>query len=67
MQASKELWELILLLVKTNKESFEEGLVAWHTKWSPFLNERKIDFNSMLIFLISVFRSLYTNLPWLFT
>ena len=26
MQASKELWEHVLLLVKTDKESFEGGL-----------------------------------------
>ena len=32
MQASKEQWEHILLLVKTDKESFEGGLVAWHDK-----------------------------------
>lgn len=32
MQASKELWEHVLVLVKTDKESFEGGLAAWHTK-----------------------------------
>jgi hypothetical protein len=29
MQASKELWELTLLLSKTDKESFEGGLSNW--------------------------------------
>ena len=43
MKASKELWEHVLLLVKTDKESFEGRLAAWHTKWKDFLNERKID------------------------
>lgn len=43
MQASKELWEHVLLLTKTDKESFEAELAAWHTKWNTFLNERKID------------------------
>ncbi len=43
MQASKELWEHVLLLTKTDKESFEGGLVAWYTKWNNFLNERKLD------------------------
>ena len=33
MQASKELWEHIFLVVHTDKESFEWGLNAWHTKW----------------------------------
>ncbi len=43
MQASKELWELVLLLTKTDKESFEGGLEAWYIKWVGFLNERKPD------------------------
>ncbi len=43
MQASKELWEHVLFLSKTDKESFESGLNAWHTKWNDFLNERKLD------------------------
>lgn len=38
MQASKELWEHVLHLVKTDKESFEGRLNAWHIKWSGFLN-----------------------------
>ena len=41
MPASKELWDHVLLLVKTDKESFEGGLAAWHTKWKEFLNEQK--------------------------
>ncbi len=43
MQASKELWEHVLLLSRTDKESFEGGLNAWHHKWNDFLNERKLD------------------------
>jgi hypothetical protein len=71
MQASKELWEHVLLLVKTDKESFEGGLAAWHYKWGVFLNERKrgIDGKSRYVHkkLRSAYRSLKTNLPWLFT
>lgn len=71
MQASKELWEHVLLLVKTDKESFEGGLAAWHTKWNEFLNERKIDATGKSRYvhkrLRSAYRSLKTNLPWLFT
>lgn len=71
MQASKELWEHVLLLVKTDKESFEGGLNAWHTKWSDFLNERKLDSKGKNRYvhkrLRSAYRSLKTNLPWLFT
>ena len=71
MQASKELWEHVLLLAKTDKESFEGGLAAWHIKWSVFLNERKVDANGKNRYvhkkLRSAYRSLKTNLPWLFT
>jgi hypothetical protein len=71
MQASRELWEHVLLLVHTDKESFEGGLVAWHGKWSVFLNERKksLDGKNRYVHkrLKSAYRSLKTNLPWLFT
>ena len=49
MQSSKELWEFVLLLVRTDKESFEGGLKAWHNKWNDFLNERKLDAKSKQI------------------
>ncbi len=71
MQASKELWEHTLLLVHTDKESFEGGLALWHTKWVAFLNERKIGIDGKNRYvhkrLRSAYRSLKTNLPWLFT
>jgi hypothetical protein len=71
MQASKELWELVLLLTKTDKESFEGGLQYWLKKWESFLNERKIDERSKKRYvhkrLRSAFRSLKNNLPYLFT
>jgi len=71
MQASKELWEHVLLLTKTDKESFEGGLRDWYNKWSNFLNERKLDPKGKNRYihkkLRSAYRSLKTNLPWLFT
>lgn len=71
IQASKELWEHVLLLPKTDRESFEGGLYAWHDKWILFLNERSIDENGKSRYahekLRSAYRSLKTNLPWLFT
>jgi uncharacterized protein (DUF433 family) len=71
MQASKELWELALLLSKTDKESFVGSLDEWHTKWEWFLSERKIDEagNKRYVHkkLRSAYRSLKTNLPRLFT
>jgi hypothetical protein len=71
LQASKELWELCLLLVSSNRESFETKLATWYDKWKVFLNERKADPNGKLRYvhkkLRSAYRSLKTNLPWLFT
>ena len=71
MQASKELWEHVLLLVKTDKESFAGGLNAWYIKWRSFLDERKLDPKGKNRYvhkrLRSAYRSLKTNLPWLFT
>ncbi len=71
MQASKELWELTLLLTKTDKESFTGILDAWHRKWVDFLQERKRGFDGKYRYthrkLRSAYRSLKTNLPWLFT
>ncbi len=71
MQASKELWELTLILSSTDKESFIGGLKDWYNKWQEFLNERKIDEKGKSRYthkkLRSAYRSLKTNLPWLFT
>ena len=71
MQASKDLWMHVLLLTRTDKESFEGGLNDWHTKWKDFLNERKLDAQGKNRYvhkrLRSAYRSLKTNLPWLFT
>ena len=39
MQASKELWELTLLLARTDKESFEGALFEWFNKWESFLSD----------------------------
>ena len=71
MQASKDLWDLTLILARTDKESFEGGLADWHIKWETFLNEKKRDDKGKKRYvhkkLRSAYRSLKTNLPWLFT
>jgi hypothetical protein len=71
MQASRELWDFVLILAKIDKESFEGGLAAWYTKWAGFLNERKRDAMGKNRYihkkLRSAYRSLKTNTPWLFT
>jgi len=71
MQASIELWEHALLMARTDKESFEGGLAEWYNKWKSFLDERKLDAKGKNRYihkkLRSAYRSLKTNLPWLFT
>jgi hypothetical protein len=71
MQASKELWALVQVLCDTDKETFVGGLDAWYNKWETFLNERKKDVNGKNRYvhkkLRSAYRSLKTNLKWLFT
>jgi rare lipoprotein A (peptidoglycan hydrolase) len=70
MQACKEFWTHVQLLTKTDKESFEGGLAAWYGKWENFSKERKKDANGKNRYvhkrLRSAYRSLKTNLPWLF-
>ena len=71
LEASKELWELVLLLARTDKESFCGALTGWHTKWEAFVGERRTDERGKSHYvhkkLRSAYRSLKTNLPWLFT
>lgn len=72
LDAGKELRSLTLLLTKTDKESFVGGLEEWHEKWRLFLNERTTNTETGKTRythknLRSAYRSLKTNLPWLFT
>ena len=43
LPASIELKELVGILTKTDKESFEGGLQDWFNKWESFLNERTVN------------------------
>ena len=70
-EAAKELRALTLKLTQTDKESFEGALMDWHQKWGNYLNERTTDQVTKKSRythrrLRSAWRSLYTNLPWLF-
>ena len=72
LQAGVELRELILLLTKTDKESFIGGLNEWNKKWKDFLKEKTINpdtdkWHYTHRGLKSAYRSLNTNLPYLFT
>lgn len=72
LPASIELKEIVSLMKNTDKESFEGGLDHWYIKWKSFLNERTINEKTGKSHythkrLRSAYRSLKTNLPWLFT
>lgn len=71
MQPSIELWKISQLLTKTCKEIFTARLQVWYNTWESFLNERKIDVNGKKRYihkkLRSAYRSLKTNLQWLYT
>jgi len=72
LQASIELNNLVKLMPKTDKESFVGGLNAWYEKWKSFLNERTVNEETGKSYythkrLRSAYRSLKTNMKWLFT
>ncbi len=72
LPASIELKEVVKLMSKTDKESFEGVLNEWFDKWKEFLNERTLNEETGKSFythkrLRSAHRSLKTNLKWLFT
>lgn len=72
MSAAIELKELTSLMTETDKESFQGALNEWHDRWKTFLNERTLCETTGKSFythkrLRSAYRSLNTNLNWLFT
>ena len=72
LQAAVELKELVNLMTKTDKESFEGALNEWFNKWETFLNERTLNEKTAKSFythkrLRSAYRSLKTNLKYVFT
>ena len=71
LPASIELKELVAMIKITDKESFEGGLDLWYAKWKSFLNERTANPETGKSYythkrLRSAYRSLKTNLKWLF-
>ncbi len=72
LPASIELKELVSMMKMTDRESFEGGLNNWFIKWEDFLNERTVNIETGKSYythkrLRSAYRSLKSNLPWLFT
>ncbi len=72
LPASIELKEIVAMMKMTDKESFEGVLELWYIKWESFLNERTTNYETGKSHfthkrLRSAYRSLKTNLKWLFT
>ena len=72
LEAGKELKELMKLLTNTDKESFTGALKEWHQKWDDFLKEKTFNPETKKCHythrrIRSAYRSLKTNLPYLFT
>ena len=72
LEAGIELKELMKLLTVTDRESFAGALEEWHQKWNDFLKEKTYNpetktFHFTHRRIRSAYRSLKTNLPYLFT
>ena len=74
-EAGQELRELVLTLTKTDEKTFTDALNAWHAKWSDFIEEKTtfefVTGKKKWFYshgrVRSAYRSLKTNLPYLFT
>jgi len=71
-EAALELKQIVDLLAKTDKESFEGLFGAWCEKWDGYLKERTVDPESGKSYythkkLRSAYLSVKRNLPLLFT
>lgn len=72
LPAGMELKQLMALLCDTSEDDFREALKNWHGEWGQFLKERTVypstgRWHYTHRRLRSAYRSLTTNLPYLFT
>jgi len=72
LEASIELKLIVSTLANASEEIFSEQLNSWHEKWKDFLKEKNTDpetdkWHFTHKRLRSAYRSLKTNLPYLFT
>ena len=73
--AGRELRTLVLTLTKTNEAAFAAALAIWHQTWSSFIEEKTTEtfvtgqkkWHYTHKNVRSAYRSLKTNLPYLFT
>jgi hypothetical protein len=72
LNASRELKEITQTITKTNDKEFTNQLNNWHEEWKDFLKEKTINPETGKWFyahkrIRSAYRSLKSNLPYLFT
>jgi len=72
LEAGKELRQIALTLSEAERGEFEALLSDWHSKWKNFISERKVDWMTGKKHFVhrrlrSAYRSLKSNMPWLFT
>ena len=74
-EAGRELRTLVLTLTKTTESEFAQSLNIWHAQWESFINQKteytflngKTKWHYTHKNVRSAYRSLKTNLPYLFT
>lgn len=74
-EAGKELLVLVHTLTKTDETAFTTTLIAWHEKWKSFIDQKteypfangKTKWHFTHKNVRAAYRSLETNLPYLFT
>mgnify|MGYP001578287446 FL=1 len=72
LPAGQELAVIVATLTKTNEQALTQDLQNWHTTWGDFLKERTTDpttgrWHYTHRRIRAAYRSLNTNLPYLFT
>jgi len=72
LEAGRELKTITDTLPKTNEQKLTDELQLWHEKWKEFLKQKTTDINTDRWFYThkkvrAAYRSLKTNLPYLFT
>jgi len=72
LKASKELKKIVETLTSTNEYTFSKNLIEWHETWKEFLKEKTTHplterWSYTHKKVRSAYKSLNTNLPYLFT
>lgn len=72
LEAGRQLRYLVMTLCKTEESRFSEELQKWYEQWQPFLKERTVNYETRRWHythkrLRSAYRSLKSNMPYLFT